>query len=378
MYIYRLLRTSLYPLTCPIVRFFQTGALLNSETKIGNTTAKITEEPCRQFKHASLGERSIIRISGSDAISFVQGLITNDVNHLMDNGSTAVSRSCIYTFMLNSSGRIITDLFIYCPNKTDELLLEVDSDLVIRLCSLLKRYKIRRKVEIQHDPTYKISVIYPEFPESCQIVSIGTNVSTVNDKYMIVNDPRCIQIGYRIVNVVANSSSSPSVTPTSIFTDNNEFFKSITIENVQSTNYRYYRYRLGLGEGSLDFPPESIFPFEANADLLNAISFQKGCYLGQELTARTYHTGVIRKRMVPIQFLTDDDIDLSNLSTQNVISEKKRIIGKFRTNFGKYGLASLKYVEIFNENSENYQLKLDQTGHFIRTWKPFWWPDQII
>ncbi len=66
--------------------------------------------------------------------------------------------------------------------------------------------------------------------------------------------------------------------------------------------YRRLRYRLGLPEGVAEYKGDEGLPLEANGDLCGAISFSKGCYLGQELTARSRFTGVIRRRITPIQF----------------------------------------------------------------------------
>ncbi len=69
----------------------------------------------------------------------------------------------------------------------------------------------------------------------------------------------------------------------------------------------YHRHRLALGvaEGTDEVPLGACFPLEYNLDYLNGVSFSKGCYLGQELTARSFHTGVIRKRVMPIS-LTEE------------------------------------------------------------------------
>ena len=73
------------------------------------------------------------------------------------------------------------------------------------------------------------------------------------------------------------------------------------IDIVEESEYKAFLYSLGVGEGAVDFPTGNSFPLESNGDYLHGISFQKGCYIGQELTARTHHTGVIRKRLMPFR-----------------------------------------------------------------------------
>jgi folate-binding protein YgfZ len=99
--------------------------------------------------------------------------------------------------------------------------------------------------------------------------------------------------------------------------------------------YSAARVRLGLSEGGVDVPSGSSYPLESNADLLDAVSFTKGCYLGQELTARTHHTGVTRKRLVPVTLrrvdggeLTAADVD-HNVGVRVAPSGRK--VGRLRT-----------------------------------------------
>lgn len=112
----------------------------------------------------------------------------------------------------------------------------------------------------------------------------------------------------------------------------------------------------------------------------------EGCYIGQELTARTYHTGIIRKRLLPFELLVDSSINLADtLPLQNVVEAvdgdadedaPKKIMGRYKVNFGRLGLASLKHFELFAEGkSEATNLKLDKSGYRMRVWRPFWWPE---
>ena len=71
--------------------------------------------------------------------------------------------------------------------------------------------------------------------------------------------------------------------------------------------YHIYRTLAGIPEGPLELPPGQALPFESNFDYTDSVSFNKGCYLGQELTARTHYTGVIRKRLLP--FVSREDYD---------------------------------------------------------------------
>ncbi len=102
-------------------------------------------------------------------------------------------------------------------------------------------------------------------------------------------DPRLPELGWRIFGP---SDWTPTIS-------NN------TGKIVQEDEERYkdLRYTLGVGEGVVEIPFGKSFPLEVNGDFLHGISFHKGCYLGQELTARTHHTGVVRKRLMPFRYV---------------------------------------------------------------------------
>lgn len=116
--------------------------------------------------------------------------------------------------------------------------------------------------------------------------------------------------------------------------------KNIYIENLQNVsfgivsensninyNYKIHRYVFGVCEGVEEIQPSSRFPFELNCDYLNGISFNKGCYLGQEFTARTYHTGTIRKRIMPVIIHPSSDVQSIKIDNP-ILNEKNQIIGK--------------------------------------------------
>lgn len=92
------------------------------------------------------------------------------------------------------------------------------------------------------------------------------------------------------------------------------------------------------------------------------------------MTARTYHTGVVRKRIMPVKII--DLIQKETLPPQNVIDANNggKLVGRFRTNLNENGLATLKFDEI---NFQNSNLKLSTSGHRITAWKPSWWPDKL-
>lgn len=135
-------------------------------------------------------------------------------------------------------------------------------------------------------------------------------------------------------------------------------------------------FTLGIGEGFDDHPDAKCLPMECNIDFLNGINFQKGCYIGQELTARTYHTGVIRKRLVPIRLINSSTKDVQHIIDKDffsTINDKK--LGKIRSIHHSYGLG-LTYIENLSDESpiRAYIKPINGDKFELDVFKPTWWP----
>lgn len=127
----------------------------------------------------------------------------------------------------------------------------------------------------------------------------------------------------------------------------------------------------GMPEGVRDLPPGEALPLESNLTFLNGISFSKGCYIGQELTARTHHTGVIRKRLMPLSL----SVPLENLLPGGAIeSPQGKPAGKLRSGVGKLGLGLVR----LNHAKETLRVSSTQGGKVTLTASvPDWWPEDV-
>ena len=282
--------------------------------------------------------RSLIRCAGAktETSQFLQGMITNDMNHL-SNGSP-----CIYALFLNKAGRILYDSIIYKTPSSDDtkdaFLIECDSSIASNLSKHLKLYRVRKKIDIS---------LSDEHDLWCLNGSLNTESSSNLQAFA---DPRLKDIGLRII--AAKSSNVKD-----------------TIGSVQEgtlDDYTKHRYKLGICEGVIDLPPEKCFPLESNCDFMHGVSFHKGCYIGQELTARTHHTGVIRKRIMPLTF--DKPIVLKPEEPVDIKSEDNKVVGKVRNVIGQHGLGLLRLEEALAAT----QLHLNENK--CRTERPYWWP----
>ena len=314
-----------------------------------------------------LNSRGILRVTGKETSLFLQGLITNDMRHLEEGAQS------MYTMFLNTKGRVMYDAIIYKSKEEGVFLIECDKSALSHLQKHLKMFRVRRKIDIENlEDELKVWVVFdPKLTESgdmkCvlkdQLQELTNNEDIINDlkkrhDIIVCRDPRLSNLGVRIL--------APADEDISLQND-----KDRSVCQEDGVSYRAFRYRLGIGEGVNDLPPENCFPLEANGDYLHGISFHKGCYIGQELTARTHHTGVIRKRLMPVFFELVPQTKLEvNTSVQLPSGSSKFSLGKLRGVEGKVGLALLRIAEVLD--AAKLQI-LDETAE---TMKPHWWPQE--
>ncbi len=201
-----------------------------------------------------LPKRALIQLEGPDKVSFLQGLITNDVTTL-EQGKP------IYAALLTPQGKFLFDLFIF--QIEDVFLIDCERERTSELIKRLSMYKLRSKVEITDlRDTYKVFAVSDKqlMPNEIQII-----------------DPRLKELGYRL------------------------YTKNQSIDLKLSNNYENHRISLGVPDGSRDIPIDKGVILEYGFDELQAIDWKKGCYMGQELTARTRYRGLVRKRLFPVK-----------------------------------------------------------------------------
>lgn len=289
-----------------------------------------------------LMSRKLLQVKGNDASIFLQGLITNDMRHFEEGAKS------IYAMFLNNKGRVLYDTLVHKWKDDDSFLIECDSSVIEAMQKHLKMYKLKRQLEIKdiNEEVKLWALISPIAPNRAQA-----------DNVHIYKDPRLIELGFRIISSTTLDESQLG----------NIFKDDIKIETTED-GYKYLRYSLGVSEGANDLNPAVNFPLEANCDYLHGVSFHKGCYIGQELTARVHHTGIVRKRMMPLK-LTESVKD--SLQTDMVITVKdkpKSNVGKLKGVMHNYGLGLLRIKEALEAKVLNIG---DYEAEVI---KPFWWP----
>jgi tRNA-modifying protein YgfZ len=200
---------------------------------------------------ALLPDRAVLQIRGDDARDFLQGLVTNDVRKLAPNAP-------LYAALLTPQGKILHDFLIYAHGES--VLLDCPAAGAADLKTRLSRYRLRARVDIS----------------LCEELMVAAEFGSDLAAGPGWRDPRHLALGWRTVLArTATEATHPDL-------------------------WLDHRLTIGIPEGA-DFGSDRMFALDADLDELHGVSFDKGCYVGQELTARMKHRGTARKRLLPVE-----------------------------------------------------------------------------
>ena len=226
---------------------------------------------------AYITSKSFISIKGEDSIDFIQNIISNDIKKVADN-------NCIFASLLTPQGKFLFEFIIF---KTKNIFfIECNSELTKELFNKLYNYKLRSKVEIKiEDNLISIDIPFVKFK------SLNINkLNLINYKnYLIFEDPR-----------IKNTSARAIIEQSKI----KEFLNDLNIE-LSNEKYLLEKKLFALGVPSKDIQKlqNQLFSLEANFLELNGIDQKKGCYIGQENTARMHLKNKVNKRLFALQII---------------------------------------------------------------------------
>lgn len=210
-------------------------------------------------------DRTVLRIEGEDRVDFLQGIISNDATKI-EKGKG------LWAAFLTPQGKYLHDFFLTADGNS--ILLDCASERAADLHKRLRRYTLRSQVSVAVDPTLCVALV------------IGVErAPTSGMKISAYADPRHPDMGYRLIGPADGLAAT---------------LASTGLEQAQDSLWQERRLRLGLPDGVPDFEVERSTLAEGNADLLGAIDWQKGCWMGQEVTARMYYRGLAKRRLVPM------------------------------------------------------------------------------
>jgi folate-binding protein YgfZ len=265
-----------------------------------------------QKSFVALEDRGFLAVAGPDARAFLQGVVTNDVNK-------AQPGQAIYAAMLTPQGRYLHDFFIV--ELDGVLFLDVAKSRLDDLRARLLKYRLRAKVEVDDVSTlFRTIALLGDGPHDSQALHGFEGRGGPFAGGFCYVDPRYAGIGAR------------AMLPTS----GAEALSNAGFEANDRMAYETLRLLFGIPEGLVDLVQEKTLPMEANFDLLNGIDWAKGCYVGQELTARMHYRALLKKRLLPVEI--EGDVPAIGAP----VTYDGQDAGEMRTGMGDQGIALLR------------------------------------
>ncbi|NBC97330.1 MAG: folate-binding protein [Deinococcus-Thermus bacterium] len=236
-----------------------------------------------------LDDRAVLEVGGADGMKLLQGLVSNDLDRLGHEPA-------VYAALLTPQGKYLFD-FLVCPHG-DVLWLDVEAARLDDLVRRLTLYRLRADVTfIRRDDLGVYAVFDGDAP-------------AVEGAAIDVVDPRLAALGRRVIGTSAAVEPGLDAVATA----------------AAPGDFDQHRLTLGVPDGSRDLEPDKALLLENGFVELHGVDFEKGCFVGQELTARMRYRGTVRKRLVPVTLegtaepgtaVRAGDIDVGELRSVN-------------------------------------------------------------
>ena len=278
-------------------------------------------------RHVILPERGLVKISGPEAKSFLNALVSNDVEKVAPN-------QAVYAALLTPQGKFLFDFLIV--ESGDSLLLDCEGGRQSELQRRLTLYKLRAKIEISDArAAFTIGAVFGD--GALDAVGLPAQLGHVKPYGggLVLVDPRLVALGARVILPAEHAGAA---------------LEEAGIPLASAAEYDLHRLKLGVPDGSRDMAVDKALLLEANFESLHGVDFAKGCYVGQELTARTKHRGLLKKQL----FVVRGADPLPEAETPVMLDGKEA--GTMRSIQGGLGLALLRLELVDIARSEGRKL----------------------
>ena len=272
-----------------------------------------------------LKKKSIICIEGKDTTSFLQGIITNNINKLK-------SDRAIYSTLLSSQGKLLHDFFLF--KDMGKIYLDAPKYNIKKLKEKLKFYKLNRDLNISEKKIYSYFLFFGKSVN--KILGLAKKLGEYKkvSSRKIFNDPRNINLGSRII--------------CSTKKDEDELFKIIKKTKMLSNFDEYEKQRIlnCVPDIEKDNLYNKAYLLQYNFENLNSICWKKGCFVGQEVTIKMKKKGSLKKKLYVVKSLT------KNLNSPKEIKFKNQLIGTTTSHCKNIALAIVQIDKIKNIKKE--------------------------
>ena len=248
---------------------------------------------------ALLPDRTVIAVEGPDRVAFLQGLVSNDV-------AAAQPGTAVFAALLTPQGKWLADFFILSDGE--RLLLDCERAHAAMLVQKLTRFRLRAAVTVT-PADLSVYAVWADEPDQ------GVPAPDPRQAGVSAPDPRLAGAGWRLLGGSAATDATPEA-------------------------WDAHRLALGLPDGSRDLEADKTVLLEAGFDELHGVSWTKGCYMGQELTARTKYRGLLKRRLTPVA------IEGAAPEPGAPILLDGTEVGTMRSSRGRHGIALLRLAAI--------------------------------
>jgi folate-binding protein YgfZ len=256
-----------------------------------------------------LADRGVLAVAGPDRRSFLQGLVSNDVEKV------AADRA-VYAALLNAQGKYLHDFFLV--EVGGAIWLDAEAARLGDLRRRLSMYRLRAKVEIAERPGLAVAVVFGDGALPALGLSAEPGAARPYEDGVAMTDPRLAELGARVI------------------ADRDRLAGLAGFAADDFAAYDRRRLALGVPDGSRDLVTDKSILLESGFDELHGVDWQKGCYVGQELTARTKYRGLIKKRLFPLR------IDGPAPAPGTMVTLDGKDAGEMRSSRDGLGLALLR------------------------------------
>jgi folate-binding protein YgfZ len=236
-----------------------------------------------------LKHRALLELTGEDRVAFLQGLVSADIEK-------AAPGRALYGAFLTPQGKFLYDFFVAADG--DRLILEVEAETRDEFRTRLSRFRLRSKVALADIDDLKVFALW------------GGAKPDLKDG-IVIADPRLPDAGFRAWLPAMPAEFEPG-------------------------DWDSFRIPLGLPDGRRDMVPEKTILLEAGFDELHGVDWQKGCFMGQEITARSKYRGQIKRRLLPVEIEGDAP------PPGTLIYAGEQEVGEMRSSVGHKGLAVIR------------------------------------
>ena len=261
-----------------------------------------------------LKNRGLVSIIGEEAKDYLQNIITNDIEKVSLNSS-------IFSALFTPQGKYLHEFFLI--KSSNGFFLDCDSSSTKDLIEHLSKYKLRSKVEIKDlSSEYVVGIISLEKFEEMQSSERNSSSTILYRNCPVFIDPRSNKLGARVLSTLEKLHLT---------------IKKLNLKIIGNEIYINIAHQSGIPIEGINDLKNQLFGLEANFEELKAIDFKKGCYVGQENTARMKLKNKLRRRLLAIK--TDDSIEIGKELTFNNTKIGKVLIG------GSYPFALIKLFD---------------------------------